>query len=115
MLASTRADPMSHGLGSSKGWPGRCSARKRSASSESAVTADTVSQGWYEPGTQARVATPRGLALDGMRGYCAPGITHPEAIVTGYGTPPAHSFTAAVARLCAVLSPSGPGRAQRGE
>jgi GntR family transcriptional regulator / MocR family aminotransferase len=56
-------------------------------------------------------AAARGLALDGMRGYCAPGITHPEAIVIGYGTPPAHSFTTAVARLCAVLPHPGPRRA----
>jgi GntR family transcriptional regulator / MocR family aminotransferase len=66
------------------------------------------------PGVQEEdvlaAAATRGLALDGMRGYCAPGIKHPEAIVIGYGTPPAHSFTTAVARLCAVLSPSGPGR-----
>jgi GntR family transcriptional regulator / MocR family aminotransferase len=48
-------------------------------------------------------AAARGLALEGMRGYCAPGITHPEAIVLGYGTPPAHSFTTAVARLCAAV------------
>jgi GntR family transcriptional regulator/MocR family aminotransferase len=48
-------------------------------------------------------AAARGLALDGMRGHCAHGITHPEAIVIGYGTPAAHSFTTAVARLCAVL------------
>jgi hypothetical protein len=41
-----------------------------------------------------------------MRGYCAPGITHPEAIVLGYGTPPAHSFTTAVARLCAAVQAS---------
>jgi GntR family transcriptional regulator / MocR family aminotransferase len=55
-------------------------------------------------------AAARGLALDGMRGFCAPGITHPEAIVIGYGTPPAHAFTTAVARLCAVLPASRPGQ-----
>jgi GntR family transcriptional regulator / MocR family aminotransferase len=58
--------------------------------------------GVQEAGVVAAAAA-RGLALDGMRGYCAPGITHPDAIVIGYGTPPAHSFTTAVARLCAVL------------
>jgi hypothetical protein len=51
-------------------------------------------------------AAARGLALEGMRGYCAPGITHPEAVVLGYGTPPAHSFTTAVARLCAAVQAS---------
>ncbi len=51
-------------------------------------------------------AARRGLVLEGMRGYCAAGITHPEALVLGYGTPPAHAFTTAVTRLCAVL----PGR-----
>jgi GntR family transcriptional regulator/MocR family aminotransferase len=50
-------------------------------------------------------AAGRGLALDGMRGYCAAGITHPEALVLGYGTPPAHAFTTAVTRLCAALQP----------
>jgi GntR family transcriptional regulator / MocR family aminotransferase len=48
-------------------------------------------------------AADRGLALEGMRSYCPPGITHPEALVLGYGTPPAHAFTTAVTRLCAVL------------
>jgi len=48
-------------------------------------------------------AAARGLAVDGMRGYRPPGIDHPEALVLGYGTPPAHAFTAAVTRLRAVL------------
>jgi len=48
-------------------------------------------------------AAARGLVLDGMRGYCAPGTTHSPALVIGYGTPPAHAFTTAVTRLCAVL------------
>jgi GntR family transcriptional regulator / MocR family aminotransferase len=45
----------------------------------------------------------RGLVLDGMRGYCTPGTAYPQALVIGYGTPPAHAFTTAVTRLCAVL------------
>jgi GntR family transcriptional regulator / MocR family aminotransferase len=45
----------------------------------------------------------RGLVLDGMRSYRMPGTDHPEALVIGYGTPPAHAFTTAVSRLCAVL------------
>jgi GntR family transcriptional regulator/MocR family aminotransferase len=48
-------------------------------------------------------AAGRGLALDGMRSYCPAGVTHPDALVLGYGTPPAHAFTTAVTRLCAVL------------
>jgi GntR family transcriptional regulator/MocR family aminotransferase len=45
----------------------------------------------------------RGLSLQGMHDYCPAGITNPEALVVGYGTPPAHAFTTAVTRLCAVL------------
>ena len=48
-------------------------------------------------------AAARGLVLDGMRGYCTPGTTYPDALVIGYGTPPAHAFTTAVTRLGAVL------------
>jgi GntR family transcriptional regulator / MocR family aminotransferase len=48
-------------------------------------------------------AARRGLALDGMSGYRPPGAPHAEALVLGYATPPAHSFTTAVARLCAAL------------
>jgi GntR family transcriptional regulator/MocR family aminotransferase len=52
-------------------------------------------------------AAGRGLALEGMRDYCPPGVTYPEALVLGYATPPAHAFTTAVTRLCAALSPAG--------
>jgi GntR family transcriptional regulator/MocR family aminotransferase len=48
-------------------------------------------------------AAGRGLALDGMRNFRSPGIAHPEALVLGYGTPPAHAFTTAVTRLRAAL------------
>jgi GntR family transcriptional regulator / MocR family aminotransferase len=48
-------------------------------------------------------AAGRGLAVDGMRRFCLAEIGHPEALVLGYGTPPAHAFTTAVTRLCAVL------------
>jgi GntR family transcriptional regulator / MocR family aminotransferase len=48
-------------------------------------------------------AAGRGLALDGMHRFCLADIGHPEALVLGYGTPPAHAFTTAVTRLCAVL------------
>ena len=50
-------------------------------------------------------AVARGLALEGMRDYCAADVTYPEALVVGYGTPPARAFTTAVTRLCAVLTP----------
>jgi GntR family transcriptional regulator / MocR family aminotransferase len=53
-------------------------------------------------------AAARGLALDGMRDYRMPGLDYPEALVIGYGTPPAHAFTTAVTRLCAVLQASQP-------
>jgi GntR family transcriptional regulator / MocR family aminotransferase len=49
-------------------------------------------------------AAARGLALDGMRNFRPAGVAHPEALVVGYGTPPAHAFTTAVTRLCAVLA-----------
>ena len=49
-------------------------------------------------------AAARGLALNGMRGFRSAGVAHPEALVLGYGTPPAHAFTTAVTRLCAVLA-----------
>jgi GntR family transcriptional regulator / MocR family aminotransferase len=60
------------------------------------------------PGTDeadviARAAA-RGLALSGLQEYAAPGARHPPALVVGFGTPPAHAFTTAVARLCAILA-----------
>jgi hypothetical protein len=39
-----------------------------------------------------------------MRNFRPAAIAHPEALVLGYGTPPAHAFTTAVTRLRAVLS-----------
>jgi GntR family transcriptional regulator / MocR family aminotransferase len=48
-------------------------------------------------------AAARGLVLDGMRSYRPAGIAYPPSLVLGYGTPPAHAFTTAVTRLCAVL------------
>jgi GntR family transcriptional regulator / MocR family aminotransferase len=63
------------------------------------------------PGSQedeviARAAA-RGLALSGLTQYAAPGARHAPALVVGFGTPPAHAFTTAVARLCAVLAELG--------
>jgi GntR family transcriptional regulator/MocR family aminotransferase len=44
-----------------------------------------------------------GLALEGLAEYHAGGPTLGPALVVGYGTPADHEFTAAVARLTAVL------------
>ncbi|HEY2794033.1 MAG TPA: PLP-dependent aminotransferase family protein [Micromonosporaceae bacterium] len=44
----------------------------------------------------------RGLALDGIGGYGPRSIG--PALVIGYGTPPAHAYTTALARLIAALS-----------
>jgi GntR family transcriptional regulator/MocR family aminotransferase len=46
----------------------------------------------------------RGLALEGLDSYRVGEQRHPAALVVGYGTPPEHAFSAAVARLCEVLS-----------
>jgi GntR family transcriptional regulator/MocR family aminotransferase len=48
-------------------------------------------------------AAGRGLALEGLGGYHATRDPYPPALVIGYGTPPEHAFTGAVARLTAVL------------
>ncbi len=56
--------------------------------------------------TEADVVTAaarRGLALDGMSRFRSAGTGHPEALVLGYGTPPAHALTTAISRLYAVL------------
>jgi GntR family transcriptional regulator / MocR family aminotransferase len=49
-------------------------------------------------------AARRGLAVEGLGPYCAPGHPRGPALVLGYGTPPEHAFTGALARLCAVLA-----------
>ena len=46
----------------------------------------------------------RGVALEGLSDYRLGEQHRPPALVVGYGTPPEHAFSAAVARLCAVLS-----------
>jgi GntR family transcriptional regulator / MocR family aminotransferase len=56
--------------------------------------------------TEAEViaaAAARGLAVSGLADFAAPGARHAPGLVVGFATPPAHSFTTAVARLCAVL------------
>jgi GntR family transcriptional regulator/MocR family aminotransferase len=60
--------------------------------------------------TEAEVidrAAARGLAVSGLAGFTAPGMTGPAALVVGYATPPPHAFTTAVARLAAVLRDPG--------
>ena len=44
-----------------------------------------------------------GLALEGLGSYSAKPHHRSAALVVGYGTPPDHAYTAAVARLCAAL------------
>jgi GntR family transcriptional regulator/MocR family aminotransferase len=48
-----------------------------------------------------------GLALEGLRHYTAAGASGGQAgLVIGYGRPPEHAYTTALARLCAVLASS---------
>jgi GntR family transcriptional regulator / MocR family aminotransferase len=48
-------------------------------------------------------AAERGLYLQGLGDYARGAHTHAPALVVGYAKPPEHAFTAAVARLAAVL------------
>ena len=52
-------------------------------------------------------AARRGLAIDGLSAYGPAGHPAGPALVVGYGTPPAHAFSTALARLAAVLSGAG--------
>jgi len=58
---------------------------------------------WAEADVVADAAE-RGLALEGLGSYSASARQHTPALVVGYGTPPEHLFTGALARLCAVLA-----------
>jgi GntR family transcriptional regulator / MocR family aminotransferase len=49
-------------------------------------------------------AAERGLAIEGLGAYAAPGRSGPQALVIGYGRPPEHAYTAALARLDAALA-----------
>ena len=49
-------------------------------------------------------AAKRGLALDGLARFTTGKPPQPGALVIGYGTPPQHSYTAALARLDATLT-----------
>ncbi|MPZ53825.1 MAG: aminotransferase class I/II-fold pyridoxal phosphate-dependent enzyme [Acidimicrobiia bacterium] len=51
-------------------------------------------------------ARERGLALTGLSETIAEAESPPPALVIGFGTPPSHSYTAALARLVAVLEHS---------
>jgi GntR family transcriptional regulator / MocR family aminotransferase len=59
--------------------------------------------GQPEADVVARAAR-RGLAVEGLGPYqAAGGRPRPAALVVGYGTPPEHGFTGALAGLCAIL------------
>jgi GntR family transcriptional regulator/MocR family aminotransferase len=55
--------------------------------------------GWDEREVVALAST-RGLAVDGLGSF---GVRRGPCLVVGYGTPPAHAFSAALARLGATL------------
>jgi GntR family transcriptional regulator/MocR family aminotransferase len=60
-----------------------------------------------ESATEAEVvarAAARGLALEGLGSYAMAPDASPPALVVGYGTPPAHAYTSALARLCTTLA-----------
>jgi GntR family transcriptional regulator/MocR family aminotransferase len=48
-------------------------------------------------------AAARGLAVAPLAPYRVAGQHDHPALIVGYGTPPEHAFSGAVARLCAVL------------
>jgi GntR family transcriptional regulator/MocR family aminotransferase len=48
-------------------------------------------------------ASGRGLALDGLSTYAIEPEGQAPSLVVGFATPPAHSYTTALARLCAIL------------
>jgi GntR family transcriptional regulator/MocR family aminotransferase len=49
-------------------------------------------------------AAAHGLAIEGLASYHTGGASHGPALVIGYGRPAEHAFTAALARLGAVLA-----------
>jgi GntR family transcriptional regulator/MocR family aminotransferase len=63
--------------------------------------------GLSEPDAVARAAA-HAVAVGKLGAYCATGRHDRAALVIGYGTPPEHAFSGAVARLCAALrEPAG--------
>jgi GntR family transcriptional regulator/MocR family aminotransferase len=63
--------------------------------------------GQHEDEVVARAAH-HGLAIEALRPYSTSARHDRAALVVGYGTPPEHAFTGAVARLCAVLNDPPP-------
>jgi GntR family transcriptional regulator/MocR family aminotransferase len=63
--------------------------------------------GQSEEDVVARAAA-HGLALQGLAGCRAGEQELGPALIVGYATPPGHAFSAALARLCAVLREAGP-------
>jgi len=63
----------------------------------------TLPDGLEEDAAVARGAA-HGLALEGLSAYYSAGPGHGPALVVGYGKPPEHAYTAALARLGAVLA-----------
>ena len=85
-------------------WP-RCIARSRgsaSPASRPACTRCAMLPGQSEAGAVARAAA-HGVAVGELGAYCATGRHDRAALVVGYGTPPEHAFSGAIARLCAAL------------
>jgi GntR family transcriptional regulator / MocR family aminotransferase len=62
--------------------------------------------GWDEDDIVERAAG-RGLAVEGLGGYGSCGAGRPPALVIGYGTPPAHAYSTALARLGGTLADLG--------
>jgi GntR family transcriptional regulator/MocR family aminotransferase len=60
--------------------------------------------GQREEDLVARAAR-HGLAVEGLGAYGMGPHREGPALVVGYATPPAHAYTTALARLCAVLAP----------
>jgi GntR family transcriptional regulator / MocR family aminotransferase len=58
--------------------------------------------GMGEEETVERAAA-RGLLVEGLGAYAAPGVEHTAALVIGYGTPPEHAFDAALRALRTLL------------
>jgi GntR family transcriptional regulator/MocR family aminotransferase len=62
----------------------------------------TLPRGVDEPAVVAAAAR-HGLAVEGLNTYRHDDAEQPPALVVGYGTPPDHAYTGALARLVATL------------
>jgi DNA-binding transcriptional MocR family regulator len=104
------AGPGSSTGGAATAWPLLCTAR--------ALHVTGIAAGLHAvlelPGTDAERqlvagAARHGLALQGLEGFrtAGPAAAGPgqAGLVIGYGRPPEHAYTTALARLCAVLGP----------